>query len=134
MLGWMAGFRQDFMISVGKGNKYLMKYLTEQEQAALLKTYSRADIKEAWEALWQMCGFFAQISSEAAKQMGFSVNLKEEKGSLAYIRKLFTEQEDFPCGVDFETGQLCIRDSHGGRSGRRERRGCGKGQDGGNHE
>lgn len=104
MLGWMAGFRQDFMISVGKGNKYLMKYLTEQEQAALLKTYSRADIKEAWEALWQMCGFFAQISSEAAKQMGFSVNLKEEKGSLAYIRKLFTEQEDFPCGVDFETG------------------------------
>ena len=51
MLGYLAGTRKGFPCNTGKRDKWLMNFLTEQEQTLLLACYNLKDIDNTWKAL-----------------------------------------------------------------------------------
>lgn len=91
MIYWKIGLENDFQISVGKSGKFISKVTSDTLYAKILKTYSDADIKSNWNALFLMVSIFESIQIQLAQSMHFYLNADESANSKRYIENLYKE-------------------------------------------
>lgn len=85
MLSWKIGAEHDFSVSVGKSGKYMYRYLPEQQWKAYLSTYGGSRTEELWDSVISMCRLFKEVSAQAAKLLGYSVDEKMGDASFRFL-------------------------------------------------
>lgn len=88
MLSWKAGIITGFSVSTGKSAKYLYKWIGMEEYQKYLDTYFSGSIKEAWEAVFNMCSLFNSATEYVAGKLGYTYNGKEAKAAEAFLRRV----------------------------------------------
>ncbi|MCR8842356.1 aminoglycoside 6-adenylyltransferase [Paenibacillus sp. SC116] len=81
MLRWKVGIETGFSLSVGKSDKFLMKYVSDEVWVRLLSTYDMSSQSKMWEALYTSCDLFRETSQLIAAQLGYSYSDYDEKVS-----------------------------------------------------
>lgn len=76
LLSWQVGAEQGYQFSVGKNDKYLPDYLTEEQYDAVLKTMDVSSIHAAWSALVSL-----------QKQFDYNAQLFSQKYCLEYDQR-----------------------------------------------
>ncbi|MCL2461590.1 MAG: aminoglycoside 6-adenylyltransferase [Defluviitaleaceae bacterium] len=93
MVEWHIGVMSDFSASAGKLGKYFRKYLPPELYKRYAATYSGADYREFWAAVYTICGLFHDLAVSVAGHLGFTYRQKEEDGMRAYLRMIKMECE-----------------------------------------
>lgn len=93
MIEWKIGYENDFSISCGKAGKLMYKYLTKDDYAKILQTYSGSDIENNWKSLFIMTELFKQISTKLSLKLKFQQDKKEQENATNYLRRLYDEQK-----------------------------------------
>ncbi len=88
MLSWKAALASGFQISAGKCGKYLRRYLSQEEYASLLSTYSGAAAEEMWNALFAAFDLFIRSARSVAESLGFDDERQKSQAALDLIRKM----------------------------------------------
>lgn len=88
MLKWRAGICMDFEVTVGKCEKYLRPYMTEEEWSVLMKTYVLADEEHCREALYAAWELFRIAAKAVGEHFGYAYSEEDERVS-TYIDSLF---------------------------------------------
>ena len=79
MLNWKIGLRYDFKVTSGGHNKYLKRFLTEEEMKRLQGIFPNADYEDIWDKLFLMYDYFDELESEVAKYFNFHCDKDETK-------------------------------------------------------
>lgn len=87
MLGWKIGIETDFSVSVGKNDKYLEKFISEDIWNKLMKTYPSSDYGEVWKSLYIAIELFEEVAKDVADKQGFRYNQKEANNVKIYVEK-----------------------------------------------
>lgn len=85
VISWKAGIEYDFSISVGKGGKYLRKYLPGAVYESYLRTYPAGEIVAIWKSVFEMCTLFDTVAREVGKNLGFPYQEEEAENSRTYL-------------------------------------------------
>ncbi len=94
MLTWKIGVESDFSCSVGKSGKYMNHFLNEEIWERFIKTYSDGQIDHIWEATFEMCKLFDEVSVEVADKLGFFYNKIEADSSRAFLEHVHKLPKD----------------------------------------
>lgn len=86
MMEWKIGIQTDFTKSAGKFGRYMPDFLEQEEWTQFQATYSNADFKNIWNALFTMCTVFRKTALEAAKQLGFEYPDEDDKRVTAFLK------------------------------------------------
>ncbi|KKI90415.1 aminoglycoside adenylyltransferase [Bacillus sp. SA1-12] len=87
MLRWKVGIETNFSLSIGKSDKFLQKYITEDRWNRLLVTYELGSYQKVWKALYTSFDLFRETSHFVARTYGFRYPDFDEKVS-AYIDRI----------------------------------------------
>lgn len=71
MLGYLAGARNGFPVNTGKHNKWLPRFLSEDERSALSVTYNLSAVDAAWNALYTAMRLFQKAEREVCAALGY---------------------------------------------------------------
>lgn len=85
MIAWYVGVNHNFSGSIGKSGKYLYKYLSQEEMARLLRTFSGGNIEAIWNCVFEMCGMFDEMAGMVGDKLGFNYNKTEAYNSRLYL-------------------------------------------------
>ena len=88
MIAWWIGNKTDFLVNIGKGGRFMRKYVKEEMYNEVLATYTGDNIEENWKALLKMTELFSLIAKDIASNLNFSYRLDEECNVIAYIQEL----------------------------------------------
>jgi aminoglycoside 6-adenylyltransferase len=72
VLSWKIGIDYGYDFSLGKHNKFINKYLSENEWALLMKTYRMDSFENCWAALEAAHTLFRQVSHYVADNLGYA--------------------------------------------------------------
>ena len=72
MLSWKIGIDHGYGFSIGKNNKYIRKYLSEDEWDLLMKTYRMDSIENSWIALSAALELFRKASHRVAIELNYT--------------------------------------------------------------
>ena len=86
MLSWKIGADRGYGFSIGKCNKYIKQYLTENEWALLIKTYRLDSIEGCWAALKAAHELFRQASRYVSDKFDYAYPDYDDRIT-AYINK-----------------------------------------------
>jgi aminoglycoside 6-adenylyltransferase len=78
MLTWQIAIQTDFKQPLGKLGKHLPNYLLPQQHAWLLESYSNAEIKPMWQALFALTNNFRTAALEVAKHFLFEYPMQDD--------------------------------------------------------
>ena len=106
MLEYLAGFRTDFSVSVGKIGKYLQRYIPEEDWKSLADTYPRLETEEMWRALFLLLDGFERAARTVAGLGGFLYNQKEADSVRTYLERVYRGEIR---QVDLQAGDCRIR-------------------------
>ena len=70
MMSWYIGFERGFDFSLGKNNKFIERYLPEEDWRLLLSTYQQNDYEKMWQSLFTCFSLFRKYSKAVAAQLG----------------------------------------------------------------
>jgi aminoglycoside 6-adenylyltransferase len=93
LIEWKIGVKNNFSISIGKGGKFINKYLTDEDYKRVLSTYTDHDIENNWKALFNMVYFFKEIAEELSVKLSFGLNKTEEQNTINYLQQLHFNRE-----------------------------------------
>ena len=88
MIAWWIGNNTDFLVNIGKGGRFMRKYVKEEMYNEVLATYTGDNIEENWKALLKMTELFSAIAKDVAANLNFLYKLDEECNVIAYIQEL----------------------------------------------
>ena len=86
LLAWKIGAENAFSVSVGKSGKYMKNYLSAAEYARFLATYGTAETPRIWDAVFTMCGLFADAAEALSQSQGFAYDREQAENSLRFLR------------------------------------------------
>lgn len=86
MLDWYVGVKTGFVQSTGKAGKYLPRHLEPELWALLLKTYSDADPRRTWDALFCMADLFRLTALAVAAHFGFAYPHADDARVTAHLQ------------------------------------------------
>lgn len=86
MVKWYAVQKGD--AAIGKGAKYLNKFIPADIYNRYLDTYCTTEPKEIFRAVNNICNLFSDISKNNSEFYGFSYNAKQPKTITEYINKI----------------------------------------------
>jgi len=91
MLSWKIGIDYGYGFSIGKHNKYIRKYLSEDEWNLLMKTYCMDNIENCWNALDAAHSLFRQASHYVSEKLSYVYPDYDEKVT-NYIKRLMRKE------------------------------------------
>jgi aminoglycoside 6-adenylyltransferase len=94
LIAWKIGFENDFMVSFGKGGKFMKQYLSPQFYSKILETYADADHKNNWQSLFTMIILGEQMSKEIARSLGFKEKVEEAENTRRFIVQLYNDSKE----------------------------------------
>lgn len=89
MLEWRAGILTDFTVSTGKNNKYLERYVSEEEWQKLLETYRNDSYEAVRSALFITIDLFRDVSRLVARELGYTYNEDDDKKVTLYLSRVW---------------------------------------------
>ena len=92
VIAWNIGIETNFSVSVGKGGKFMKKFLAPDLYKKILKTYSDHTLENNWKSLFLMMHEFGQLARTVAVSLKFNYVMTEEKNVTAYVEQLYSEQ------------------------------------------
>lgn len=87
MLRWKVGMETDFSLSIGKSDRFLKKYVSEDIWNKVLCTYDMGSYPKMWEALYTSIELFREASHCIAETYGYKYPDYDEKVSI-YIERI----------------------------------------------
>ena len=90
LVEWWIGTRTDFSANPGKYGKFYANLLPPPIYKQLLSTYSDCELTSMWDAVFNACQLFENLSDEVAETLGFQRNQTEATNSLAYLKWIYT--------------------------------------------
>lgn len=90
MIEWNIGIETGFAVSIGKGGRHIQQYLDKELYNKILSTYSDADPKNIWNALFVMTELVADVARKIAQKMSFNYNQDEEDNVIQYLKRVQT--------------------------------------------
>jgi aminoglycoside 6-adenylyltransferase len=94
MLAWYAGLKTGYAQSQGKSGKYLQDQLESELWQALLNTYSDADYKNTWEALFITCSLFRTTATRVAAHFVFDYPHEDDQRVSAHLEHVRNLSKD----------------------------------------
>lgn len=88
MLEWKVGIEQNFSVSIGKSEKYLERYLSEDCWDELLSTYASGSYDDLWRALFSLIKLFRTTALFVAKELAFVYPVDEDKNVTSYLEHI----------------------------------------------
>jgi aminoglycoside 6-adenylyltransferase len=93
VIAWHIGIETNFLVSVGKGGKFMKSYLPPDLYNQILQTYSDHALGNNWKALFQMTDLFGQLAQKIANVLTFNYAMTEEKNVRNYLDQLYREHQ-----------------------------------------
>jgi aminoglycoside 6-adenylyltransferase len=93
VIAWHIGIETNFLVSVGKGGKFMKSYLPPDLYNRILQTYSDQALGNNWKALFQMTDLFGQLAQKIANVLTFNYAMTEEKNVRNYLDQLYREHQ-----------------------------------------
>jgi aminoglycoside 6-adenylyltransferase len=93
VIEWNVGIENNFNVSLGKDDRFLELYITNDFYKKILLTYSNFELEENWKALLVMTEVFQQASNFVADKFGFSINKTEEQNTIIYLKEQYNKQK-----------------------------------------
>lgn len=94
MLDWYIAMRAGYTINPGKYGKWYQRYLPQELYALVEQSYSDADLRNSWAALYALYQAFRIASEAVARDRGFVYPLQDADNVLAYLRRVETLPSD----------------------------------------
>lgn len=94
MISWYVGTDSGFDKSIGKANKYLKKYVSEDIWNKLMITFNMSDYESAWKSLIAVCEIFEEIAPKVGEKLNYTYDYDEGKRSFEYIKHIKELPED----------------------------------------
>lgn len=69
MISWKVGMEHGFDFSLGKNDKFLQRYITEELWSGLMSTYRMDSYESMWESLEKCMSLFREVSAETAQRL-----------------------------------------------------------------
>jgi aminoglycoside 6-adenylyltransferase len=92
MFSWKVGIETSFSISIGKSNKYLSKYISEEMWEKIIKTYKNDTIDGIWDSLIMCCNIFQEITKFVSEKLSYKCP-EYNKSVINLIRQYFPENK-----------------------------------------
>jgi len=86
MINWYIGTQHGFNLSTGKENKYIKKYLSQEQYKKYTGIYSGSDYIDVWKSIYVMCELFHEFALSVAESFGFTYKQNEEDGMRTYMK------------------------------------------------
>jgi len=86
MINWYISAQHGFDLSTGKENKYIKKYLSQEQYKKYTGIYSGSDYSDVWKSIYVMCDLFHELALSVAESFGFTYKQNEEDGMRTYIK------------------------------------------------
>ncbi|MDN7243908.1 aminoglycoside 6-adenylyltransferase [Planococcus shenhongbingii] len=87
MLNWHVGIQTNFTVSTGKGGKNIEQYVESDVWNKLVLTYPDGNYKNIWEALFNMCNLFDELSINIGQEL--NIDLPDyRKNVLNYLKHI----------------------------------------------
>jgi hypothetical protein len=71
------------------------KYLTMDDYAKVLQTYSDSEIENNWKSPFIMTELFELISTELSLKFNFQQNKEEQENTVNYLKHLHIDQKNY---------------------------------------
>lgn len=93
MLRWKVGVETGFSVSIGKSDKFLKEYISEEMWNNILSTYDMGSYQKMWKALNTSIELFRETSHFIAETFSYKYPNYDEKVSkyIESIRKKYTQ-------------------------------------------
>src|SRR4030095_5260278 len=82
---WYIGANTNFLVSFGKGGKFMSKHLPGELYSKILLTYSDHQAENNWKSLDGMTDLFGQLAKAVAGKLNFVYYLEEEQNTISYL-------------------------------------------------
>ena len=92
VIAWNIGIETNFSVSVGKGGRFMEKFLAPDLYKKILKTYSDHTLENNWKSLFLMMHEFGQLARTVAVSLKFNYVMTEEKNVTAYVEQLYANK------------------------------------------
>jgi aminoglycoside 6-adenylyltransferase len=87
MLSWKIGIQQGFKVTTGSHNKYLKRFLSEDEMSRLQGIFPEGEYEAMWDKLVLMYDYFNELENEVAGYLRFQVDKEETMRVRAFLIK-----------------------------------------------
>lgn len=86
MLGWSIGMKTNYQCSIGKGGKYLQKYLEPEIWRDFEQTYTDANYQNIWNSLLLFHELFKKIALKVGYEYGFQFPEEECERAVKFLK------------------------------------------------
>ena len=90
MLGWKSRIEKELKVSYGKYNRYLSKYLNNEEMLAITRLSPNVDWDDIKTKQMDMCHYFYTIAQDTALNLGFIYPATQADNVMEYFNKIQT--------------------------------------------
>ena len=88
MISWQVGIETGFKKSIGKANKYLKKYVSDELWNRLMITFNMSDYESAWNGLITACELFSEVATKVGQELNYEYDNDESMRSFEYIKHI----------------------------------------------
>ena len=88
---WYIGADTNFLVSFGKGGKFMSKHLPAELYSKILSTYSDHQADNNWKSLDVMTDLFGQLAKAVAGKLNFGYDLEEEQNAITYLKQCYAQ-------------------------------------------
>lgn len=88
MLYWQVGIETDFKISIGKSNKFLKSYVSEEIWNDLMSTFNMSNYEDAWNSLFTACKLFEQVVIKVSDKLSFEYDIEEGRRVFEFVKHI----------------------------------------------
>jgi aminoglycoside 6-adenylyltransferase len=92
MLKWKIGIEYKFNVTAGNHNKYLKRFLSENEMKRLQGIFPNGEYEDMWDKLFLMYDYFLELETEIAKYFDFVCDKDEIKRVRNFLKKRRAEK------------------------------------------
>jgi aminoglycoside 6-adenylyltransferase len=94
MFEWDVGMKTGFTQSIGKGGKYLQKYLEPEMWKEFEHTYTDANYEHIWNSLFVLYKLFKQTAESVGREYGFQFPEEASVKALNFLQHVKQLPED----------------------------------------
>ena len=87
-LSWYIGMKNGWKTNPGVCGKFFKKQLDPKTWFEVEETFAGSNLRENWEALFQLAALFGKLTSEVGEYLGYAYPVEVERHVTEYLRKI----------------------------------------------
>lgn len=86
MINWYIGINYGYEVTTGSSNKYLKRYLTDEEMSRFMNCFPSGDYEDIWNKLFYMYDYFYTLECVVGQHFAYDINHDEMKAVKAFLQ------------------------------------------------